>query len=439
MSFVFEQIRYWLFRFTDLIKGGSIQKMTSEITSLNDNYAKALTHQQYQLKKILDFATTTTDYYREYAGKPLQDFPVINKNIIREKPDKFISSHFNKDALVKVVTSGSTGTPFSVYHDAFKKKRNTADTIVFARQAGFEIGHKLYYFKIWNKINKKTSLGAWMQNIVPVNVFDLSDAAIEQLIERLNKDKATIGFLSYASALDAFCRYMKTNSVRPVKANVRSIIAMSEALNDFTKEHMQTYFGVPCVSRYSNVENGIIAQQSTSGGKEFYINFASYCVEILNVQNNDSCKPGEPGRIVVTDLYNYAQPMLRYDTGDIGILSFKNINGQQTPVLEKIEGRKMDMVFNTNGELVSSFTITNTMWKYTELKQYQFIQKGQKEYLFKLNCDVVFNREQELISEFKNYFGLDAVFYLEYIDEIPLLDSGKRKKVLNAMKDVKKN
>ncbi len=40
-------------------------------------------------------------------------------------------------------------------------------------------------------------------------------------------------------------------------------------------------------------------------------------------------------------------------------------------------------------------------------------------------------REEELISEFKTYLGEDATFSIEYVSEIPLLASGKRKKIVN--------
>ena len=209
---------------------------------------------------------------------------------------------------------------------------------------------------------------------------------------------------------------------------------MSESLNDFSKENMKKYFGTTCVSRYSNVENGIIAQQEMDGSYEYTINFASYYVEILKLENDEVCEYGKPGRVVITDLYNFGMPMIRYDTGDIGVMKEKMINNKLVPILEKIEGRRMDMVFSTTGGLVSSFTITNTMWKYTELKQYQFIQRGQKEYLFKLNCDGAFEKEKQLVEEFKEYFGSDAMIAVEYVNEIPLLDSGKRKKVMNIYK-----
>ena len=72
------------------------------------------------------------------------------------------------------------------------------------------------------------------------------------------------------------------------------------------------------------------------------------------------------------------------------------------------------------------------MWKYKEIKQYQFIQTSIHNYTFILNTNSPFLREGELIQEFTGYFGKDAVIKIEYVNEIPLLDSGKRRKVINT-------
>jgi phenylacetate-CoA ligase len=128
-------------------------------------------------------------------------------------------------------------------------------------------------------------------------------------------------------------------------------------------------------------------------------------------------------------------PMIRYDTGDIGILDTRNLLGEDRPVFTSIEGRRMDLLYDTSGSLVSSYVITNNMWKYLEIKQYQFIQTAEKEYLFKLNTEKPFKREKELIAEFSGYFGEDCTMSVEYVKEIPLLDSGKRKKVKNTWKN----
>ncbi len=95
---------------------------------------------------------------------------------------------------------------------------------------------------------------------------------------------------------------------------------MSETLNDYTKQTIEKYFGVPVYSRYSNLENGILAQQVPGSDNRYFINTASYVLEIFKM-NEDvpaACRR-TLGRIMVTDLYNYAMPMIRYDTGDTGI------------------------------------------------------------------------------------------------------------------------
>jgi phenylacetate-CoA ligase len=285
--------------------------------------------------------------------------------------------------------------------------------------------------KIWTQVNRKSKFKAWAENIIPIDVTHLSDENIFKLLNNFKSNKRPKAFLGYASSLESICKFIDKENLNIIIPNVNSVIAMSEGLSHLGKKLIHKYFGVHPVSRYSNVENGIIAQQLPNGSNEFIINWASYYVEILAMDSNEKVPLGEVGRIVITDLFNYAMPMIRYDTGDIGVMNWDN--NRDKKILTKVEGRKMDLVFDTSGHLVSSFTITNNMWLYPEIKQYQFIQTGKKEYIFKLNLDGVFERENQLVTEFKNYFGTDAIISVEYVDEIPLLNSGKRKKVMNLL------
>src|SRR5699024_144614 len=142
---------------------------------------------------------------------------------------------------------------------------------------------------------------------------------------------------------------------------------------------------------------------------------------------------GELGRIVVTDLYNKGMPFIRYDTGDLGVKSKRIIDGQNYEVFSQIEGRKLDQIFDTKREVISSYIVYKNMWQYPEINQYQLIQKTENEYAIKINIHDKFEKENMLISQFKDYLGRDAKITVEYVDEIPLLDSGKRKKVINLM------
>lgn len=215
-------------------------------------------------------------------------------------------------------------------------------------------------------------------------------------------------------------------------ASVNSIISMSESLNDYVRVGMEKYFGSKVYSRYSNLENGIIAQQVPGSEHRFLINTASYIVETLRINDDKPSEPHEAGRIVITDLFNFAMPMIRYDTGDIGILSPRT-GEQGNRYFESIEGRKMDMLYDTRGNIVSSYIMYKNMWKYTEIKQYRFIQKGKDRYVLKINADPDYNRDCRIIEEFKLYLGFDADFSIDYVTEIPLLSSGKRRKLINEM------
>ena len=72
-------------------------------------------------------------------------------------------------------------------------------------------------------------------------------------------------------------------------------------------------------ARYSNIENGIIAQQNQNKD-DYLINSASYHIDIYSLQNDSLLKHGELGRIVVTDFFNKGMPLIKYDTGDVGRL-----------------------------------------------------------------------------------------------------------------------
>ena len=217
-------------------------------------------------------------------------------------------------------------------------------------------------------------------------------------------------------------------------SNIKSVIAISKSLNDYTRTAIEKYFKVPVVSRYSNLENGIIAQQiPLDRSLRYLINTASYNVEILKLNSDEQAAEGELGRIIITDFFNYALPMIRYDTGDIGTVEFDHSN-RNRKYFTHVEGRKLDILFDTKGKLISSFLVYKNMWQYSEIEQYQLIQETSKQYTFKINTGLPFKNEAKLVDEFKTLLGMDADFRIEYVSEIPLLSSGKRKKIVSNLK-----
>lgn len=430
---VLELTRRYFFWVVDYCKGSPVRKHYNDIKFIIENYDKKESEirRNKHLEDVLNNALKLVPYYITNAkGNNLKDFPIIDKGIVRDNYEEFKSLNFEDQKKTPKVTSGSTGTPFKLFHNKNKSLRNNADIIYFTKQAGFEIGSRLIFMKVWNAINRKSPRRLFLENIIPYNILNYTDEDVSKLLQDLKKDNSSKSIFCFASTCDFIVNYLDKIKSEPLNYNVKCVITNSDELKRSTKDKMEKYFNAPVVARYSNMENGMIAQQLVSGGYDFEINHASFKIELLDLESDKPAKIGELGRIVITDLFNYCMPLIRYNTGDLALFS-ENENG--AIVLEHIQGRKVDLILDANNKVITSHIITVNMWKYSELKQYQFAQIGNKEYVFRLNPWTTFDREQELISEFKGYFGEGANIAIEYVNEIPLLSSGKRKLVVNEM------
>jgi len=257
-------------------------------------------------------------------------------------------------------------------------------------------------------------------------VYDLSGEKIEDLIEEINSVDENVALIGYASAFEKICKHLDSKSENPIAFRPTSIITISEALNSYTRNAIKKYFGIYPISRYSNNENGIIAQQVSPENLNFKINTSSYLVEMFDLNEDKKIGFGQRGRIVITDLYNYATPLIRYDTGDVGIM---HLDGNNQPCFSQVLGRKLDLIYDTKGNLVPEH-LSAKLCNYGQFKQFQLVQKKRKEYLINLNTSKKVD-EEKMITEYKGYFGDDAKIDIKYVDEIPLLRSGKRQEVVN--------
>ncbi len=433
MVTLLEYLRRIMFWSIDYIKGQPVRKNYLEIKKIleNPNNLKIKEVRTKNLDKLLKHSTNTTNFYKKYINyTSLNDFPVINKNIVLDNYEEFKSEKFINTKLHKASSSGSTGIPFSIYHNKNKKNRNTADTIYFAKKANSKIGDKLLFFKLWSNNHSISKLTLFIKNIMPHDINKASDKDIVKLISKIEKSKSNKYILGYPSFFNQICKYLDKNDYKPKINKMKSIISFAESLNDYEREKMGYYFSSPVYSRYSNRENGILAQQTKDSNGNYKLNWASYFFEILKPDSNEHVKSGELGRIVVTDLFNYSMPLIRYDTGDMAI--YKEIN-YDNPVLFKVYGRRADIIYSTKGKPVSPF-IFYVVLKYSNAKQFQFIQTHEKKYLFKLNGQKEKTKELEVIEYFKEYLGSDAIITFEYVNEIPKLSSGKRKEAKNEYK-----
>lgn len=427
------------FWFLDSLKGESVRKAYDEIKKYdytNSGSASIRKHQEKQWLKLKGQAVSNTKFYAPFAARQFKEFPVINKNDIRTQQDAFLSSAYPKDKLFQMSTSGSTGTPFVCYQNGGKKKRVNAEIIYYSEKVGYRLGENLSYIRTVVKQVKKSGFRQFLQNQTLVNCGHLSDEGIESILGQIRKQskKGAVTLLGYGSTYTALKDYILRKGIDTLpNLRVVGVVSGSDMLFDETREVVSRAFGgAPMVSRYSNEENGVIGQDEGINNV-FPINEADYIVEILDDEGNE-VPDGTQGRIVVTDLYNYAMPMIRYDTGDFAAVEVMEINDRKKRCLVNFSGRKVDVIFNTEGKALSPHMITNYMWSFPDVIQFQVIQIGEKQYRLKLNVPKNFTRIGEVVELMRKLLGQDADINVERVEEIPVLASGKRRYIVNDWK-----
>lgn len=426
---------FWLM---DALRGGKVRQALQLLENVEGGRwsdAEVDSYQQRQVEALLAHTMQTVPNYEGMMSSRLNDWPVMNKSAYRNDYDGWLSSVFQKDKLIKMSTSGSTGTPFTCYQDAGKKRHVNAEVLYYNGQTGYKIGRRTIYLRSVVSEISKSALAQFAQNIFLLNCTDLSDEGIEEKLDfiRRKTEGCEAMMMGYSSTLDAFRKYFERKGYDKAKGcRLMGVVGGSTMLYDNTREAMERAFGCKCFSRYANEENGFLGQDGIENNV-FLMNRANYVTEILKMDRDKPAAMGEIGRIVVTDLYNYAMPMIRYDTGDVGAWQQIEWNGRKRMAVGSFGGRVVDMIFNSKGDAVSPHSISTAMWKWKCVEQYQFVQTGAGQYEIRLNLKGSSIDEQELISDLKRVVGEDANIKISYCHEIPVLASGKRRYIVNEM------
>jgi phenylacetate-CoA ligase len=433
-----QSIRNFIFFGLDRFKGSLVSKHIDEIRQINLNPFSDLSvsKREVYLRSLLKEALNNIPFYKNLklndSEANLNEFPIINKKLIIDHYNSFISPKYpNLSNLKSVSTSGSTGVPFKVYHSTQKTMRAYADNLFFGNYVNYHVGAPVYYMRIWNNINKQSILKRFVNNTIPLNVAEMTDKVFIKIFNIL--EKAPIGsvLLGYGSAINAYGQFLQNNNLK-VNNKLSGIWVMAEPVNSRAKSILGEKYRCPVLSRYSNSENGFIAHQYDNNSENYLYNLASYEIELLGLNNDRPVKEGEPGRVVVTDLFNDAFPMIRYDTGDIAIGKTIFIKGNKVNVFTSIEGRKLDFIYATNGDLISPHTIDYALRNLPNIVQFQFVQNGEKEYFLNVIANDNFEALKEAAtSSLRFYLGKDAIINVLRVNSIPILNSGKIKLVVN--------
>lgn len=176
---------------------------------------------------------------------------------------------------------------------------------------------------------------------LPMSILPLT-ASVEQQIEWILREQPAYLVL-YPTILHAMLKRLGSRQF-PFLRQVRTI---SEQLKPETRVLCSEILNVPIVDTYSAQEFGYIALQCPKHD-HYHIQAERLIVEVLR-DDDTPCNVGEVGRVVITDLHNFATPVLRYEIGDYAELGGPCPCGRGLPVLSRLMGRHRNLLIYPDG------------------------------------------------------------------------------------------
>jgi phenylacetate-CoA ligase len=157
------------------------------------------------------------------------------------------------------------------------------------------------------------------------------------------------------------------------KLGLRGITTTAERLLPNHRAIIARAFDCPVFDRYGLAElTGYVAQECEAH-EGLHVNGALALAEVI--KNGEVCGPGETGRLILTNLHNYAMPFIRYDTGDLATVGDECSCGRSFQVLERIEGRSPSWVLTQTGPVSwAPFLAVVLSMNIGTIEQFQFVQ-----------------------------------------------------------------
>lgn len=411
----------------DRLKGSPVKKRYEILKSIREGKTKS-----DALEGLLRHAIDTVPAYRHVVEPKLSVFPVVSKNDYRHQYEQYRSSSFDdENKLHAAYTSGSTGTPFKALQNGEKLLWHRAGLIGLNESIGWGLGECFMFMRLWGVAHASSKLSQIISNTIPVEVLGLDSERCETIRQRILRDKTLCMIIGYASAMEKLADVVLKADEKPADYGLKLVMADSESLSPEVRAKLEKAFGCPVYNRYGNNENGILALAGPDNDV-FKVNFPEYYVEVLKLNTDEPVSEGKAGRIVITDLFNYAFPFIRYDTGDLGIAGKYNEDGCCVEIRELL-GRVSAALANTNGDVVAETEITAHFENMVDIGRYQVVQEGMTEYEVLLEATSE-QLDGEIVNRLRKCMGEDAVVRVTHVDEIKQGKNGKYPITINKVK-----
>ena len=394
-----------------------------------------------ELIQIVNNTIENVPYYQKKykAIKSIEEFKqkigFINKDIIANDLEGFLSGNIDKSKYMLGTTGGTGGNPLKMY---IPKKRHIV-----------ELGTM---HNLWSNVGFDHNIRAVIRNkklsddvdyiVNPITkeiVFDgfrLNEQYFETIYKVIKKFKVAYVH-AYPSTAYEFSRYIVKNDLDT--SFIESFLSGSENVYEYQKTFIREKAKINFYNWYGHSEKLVLGGYC-KGSDCYHIEPTYGYFELLDENGQDITTPGQVGEIVGTTLNNIGMPMIRYKTDD-----FAEYVGDYCPhckrhikLIKHIQGRwSGSKIYGADGSVTTSTALNFHDDLYMYIAGLQYIQKvkGKLEVLVIKGPTFEEAHNKRLKSYYKSKFSSDTVIEIKYVDQLLRKPNGKFVELISEIKE----
>jgi phenylacetate-CoA ligase len=315
-----------------------------------DDVETARHRQDERLAAILTHASTRVPFYRErvrslspesIADDPraaLAAFPILERDDIRNHLDE-LTCEMGRGTMAWS-TGGSTGKPVRFRRDRHYLAAATASKHLFFEWAGIKRGDR--HVCLWGArhdfLGRNPLARRTLDLLHARTMLDAHSMTLEQMREYAAfLTRRPVDLLEgYANNLDQLAQTIEREGLAAPRP--RAIVSTASMLLPRIRTRLERIFSAPVFDRYGCREVGSVAAECDAHEGLHVLGETT----VLGIVDADGRQvdEGESGDVLLTNLWNYTMPFIRYRVGDQAARGADRCScGRPYPMLASIRGR----------------------------------------------------------------------------------------------------
>jgi phenylacetate-CoA ligase len=400
-----------------------------------------------ELRKLLLYAYRNIEFYHEkYRNHNLSetfleniDFDKFRKIPFLEKEElrkygssKLISTEKFNGTIIKR-TSGSTGTPLSIFwpHEmeykwaaSFERRIRNLSGVSKDSARGMIGGQRILSD---SAVKDRVYRINYYEDQIYFSAYHINEKNLDSYIEGLER-KQLAYLTGYASANFYLAKLLFERGYK-LPYTLKAVILSSEKLTPEMKEIINNVYGCRVVDSYGMVEACSSFTENEFG--ELMDNPDVGYTEFLNDTFEEDSSNGEVANIVCTGFLNYKQPLIRYKIGDKAKLSNNQSLkcGRQFKKVEEVIGRNEDLIETEDGRKMVRFH--SVYLGIDKIKKGQIVQIKKNKFILNLEVISPLNQLEKEVVYGRVFSQLgDVSLEIVELDRILVNENGKFKAVI---------